>query len=94
MTSPRMTTANETIRHLVQAGAFLADLALNEDLPMEVRREASRLVRHYPTLSTARLLAYQMGIKDEVPQSSWLDGYGHGALTDSLADRVSRLIYE
>ncbi|MHC6218427.1 BPSL0761 family protein [Stenotrophomonas acidaminiphila] len=89
-----MTTATESIRHLIQTGAFLVDLALNDELPGSVRREASRLVRHYPTLSMVRLLAYQMGVKEEIPQSSWLEGYKHGPLTESLSDKVSRLIYE
>lgn len=69
-----MTTAIETVRHITQAGAFLVELALNEDLPREVRREASRLVRHYPTLSMTRRLARALGVDEQIPDPSWLAG--------------------
>ncbi|WP_156117177.1 BPSL0761 family protein [Xanthomonas sacchari] len=88
-----MTTTVETIRHITQAGAFLVELALNEDLPREVRREACRLVRHYPTLGMAKQLARILGVDEQIPDPSWLTGYEHGPLTESLSDRLSRLTY-
>ncbi|WP_369934825.1 BPSL0761 family protein [Xanthomonas tesorieronis] len=89
-----MTTAAETIRHITQAGAFLVELALNEDLPREVRREACRLVRHYPTLSMTKQLARVLGVDEQIPDPSWLVAYEHGPLTESLSDRLSRLTYK
>ncbi|MCC4622716.1 hypothetical protein LL965_22785 [Xanthomonas cassavae CFBP 4642] len=45
-----MTLPDERTRNVLQAGAFLKELAGNKAVPEEVRQEAYRLLRHYPTL--------------------------------------------
>ena len=52
-----MTTPDERRRTLVQVGAFLKELRGNQSLPEPLRREAHRLLRHYPTLSGIDQLA-------------------------------------
>lgn len=52
-----MTTPSERTRNLLQCGAFLRELQLDPDQSEEVRREAQRLLRHYPTLSDVKALA-------------------------------------
>ena len=52
-----MTTPTERTRHLVQAGAFLRELRGNRKLPQQVRDEAHRLLRHYPTISDIEHIA-------------------------------------
>lgn len=45
-----MTTASERTRAMVWAGGFLIDLAQDKRLPLEVRRRAVVIARHYPTI--------------------------------------------
>ena len=52
-----MTTPTERTRHLVQAGAFLRELRGNRKRPQQVRDEAHRLLRHYPTISDIEHIA-------------------------------------
>lgn len=83
-----MTTPEERTRTLVQAGAFLVELAFDRTLPLNVRREAARLARHYPTTSDIRYTALVMPrprpiyiaplISEINPE--WTVGYKHGAL--------------
>ena len=46
-----MTMPSERTRNVLQAGAFLRQLAASQAVPKEVRQEAYRLLRHYPTVS-------------------------------------------
>lgn len=89
-----MTTPEESMRHLFQAGAFLVELALDERLPIEVRREAARLTRHYPTPECSLAVTPSViGCFLPAPEPSWFEGYRHGPLTMGLSDRVSRLYH-
>jgi hypothetical protein len=55
-----MTTPDERTRSIVQAGAFLIELARDKTLPYPIRCEAARLARHYPTTSDVRHAALAM----------------------------------
>ncbi|WP_338338981.1 BPSL0761 family protein [Xanthomonas euvesicatoria] len=89
-----MTTPKESTRHLFQAGAFLVELALDERLPVEVRREAARLTRHYPTPGGSLAVTSSIiGHFLPQPEACWFEGYRHGPLTMSLSDRISRLYH-
>ncbi|MEB1903054.1 BPSL0761 family protein [Xanthomonas campestris pv. campestris] len=90
-----MTTPEESTRHLFQAGAFLVELALDERLPIEVRREAARLTRHYPTPECSLAVTPSViGNFLPEPEPGCFEGYRHGPLTVALSDRISRLYYE
>lgn len=52
-----MTMPVERTRNLLQAGAFLKELEADTLLPEAIRREAHRLLRHYPTVHEIRLMA-------------------------------------
>ncbi len=52
-----MTLPDERTRNVLQAGAFLKELAANKAVPKEVRQEAYRLLRHYPTVSDIEAIA-------------------------------------
>ena len=52
-----MTMPSERTRNLLQAGAFLKELAANQAVPKTVRQEAYRLLRHYPTISDVEAIA-------------------------------------
>ena len=52
-----MTMPAERSRTVIQAGAFLKELRANGDLPEEIRREAHRLLRHYPSVLHIELVA-------------------------------------
>jgi hypothetical protein len=54
-----MTTPYERTRNLIQAGAFLKALEEMEELPADVRYQATRLSRHYPTVGDIRHIAAQ-----------------------------------
>jgi hypothetical protein len=75
-----MTMPDERTRTILQAGAFLKELQADPSLPERVRREATRLLRHYPTLSDVKFLAQQQtlfaGVKsltDEIDPQWWED---------------------
>ncbi|WP_016854025.1 BPSL0761 family protein [Halomonas smyrnensis] len=50
-----MTTPAERTRTVIQARAFLIDIAQNLSLPESHRHEARRLLRHYPTQEDMRM---------------------------------------
>lgn len=45
-----MTTPDERTRALLWAGGFLVELARNDSLPLNVRRHAVAIARHFPTI--------------------------------------------
>lgn len=79
-----MTLPSERTRNLLQPGCFLMELRANESLPDRVRKEADRLLRHYPTVTEFRLLAKIeasfMGSNVLTPDfsTSWFKGYPLG----------------
>lgn len=50
-----MTMPDERTRAVMQARQFLQELAMETELPATVRREAQRLLRHYPRLNDMAL---------------------------------------
>lgn len=52
-----MTMPAERSRTVIQAGAFLKELRANQYLPEEIRSEAHRLLRHYPSVLNIELVA-------------------------------------
>lgn len=44
-----MTMPNERARSVIDAAELLRDISLNLELPTGLRREAKRLLRHYPS---------------------------------------------
>ncbi|MGX2085603.1 BPSL0761 family protein [Xanthomonas axonopodis] len=86
-----MTLPDERTRNLLQAGAFLKELAGNQAVPKSVREEAYRLLRHYPTLSDVEAIAQHEEQLRELTRSAfvrpyltsqfeqeWLHGYPKG----------------
>lgn len=79
-----MTTPDERRRTIVQTGAFLKELRGDDALPENVRREAHRLLRHYPSLREIDQLAKaSAGAWGGSPLGAehdpdWLRGYAHG----------------
>lgn len=82
-----MTTPDERTRNLLQAGAFLKELREDETVPEEIRREAYRLLRHYPTVYEVMMLAElekrTTGIFYLTPdiEKGWFSSYRFGAHT-------------
>ena len=76
-----MTTPTERQRALLQAGAFLKQLAADASLPDDVRVEAHRLLRHFPRRSDLPFLAEVAALPQPGPeeQAHWLRGYAQGA---------------
>ena len=74
-----MTTPTERVRNLVQAGALLKELRADESLPAELRNEAERLLRHYPTIAELRMLAMNCSMLTTEFDPSWLRDYRFGA---------------
>ena len=78
-----MSTPLEHTRHLIQAGAFLTDLSSDDRIPVEIRNEAKRLLRHYPTVCFVESLANSaVGIVgpmlDGRIDPEWCSGYRKG----------------
>lgn len=80
-----MTIPEERTRNLLQAGAFLKELRKDETVTEEIRQEANRLLRHFPTVFEVRQLAelekHTTGIFYLTPDidSSWFSSYRFGA---------------
>jgi len=83
-----VTTRDERTRHILQAGAFLKELRADTKLPKAIRREAIRLLRHYPTVMDLRLLAeieksvLGCGLLTPEFDPSWITAYKFGAHFD------------
>lgn len=52
-----MTTEVERTRALLWGGAFLMEVARNKDLPLDVRRQAAVIARHFPTIEQVAVMA-------------------------------------
>jgi hypothetical protein len=76
-----MTTPTERMRNLVQAGALLKEIRANESLPEQLRKEAARLLRHYPTVSELQMLATSCELLTIDFDPDWIRGNRLGAHT-------------
>lgn len=66
-----MTMPHERTRSVVQAREFLEELRKRADLPESVRREAHRLLRHYPSDSELDLTAELVPMWWGKPGEEW-----------------------
>ena len=67
-----MTTPTERTRNLVQTGALLKEMRADESLPVILRSEADRLLRHYPTVDDLRMLASDSSMLTTVFDPNWV----------------------
>ena len=70
-----MTMAAERTRNVLQAGAFLRELAASKVVPKSIREEAYRLLRHYPTVSDIEAIAQHEERLLELTQSAFVRPY-------------------
>lgn len=68
-----MTMPDERTRAVMQARHLLQQLAVETELPAKVRREAQRLLRHYPRLSDMELAHLALPTWFGSPRVSELD---------------------
>lgn len=79
-----MTTPSERTRNLLQAGVFLKELRAGPSPPERVRKEAHRLLRHFPTVGDLHTLALieasSLGsnILTSPFDAAWCEGYRFG----------------
>jgi len=52
-----MTLPNERTRALLWAGGYLIELARDDSLPLEIRRQAVLIARHFPTIEDVAAMA-------------------------------------
>jgi hypothetical protein len=85
-----MTMPHERTRALVWAGGFLVDLAHNKKLPVEIRRSAVVIARHFPTIEQIANMAmlqdpagFDAGLTSPNANPEWCAGMKHGPLTYS-----------
>ena len=65
-----MTTPDERMRALVWAGGFLIELARDKSLPLDLRRRAVVIARHFPTIEDVSSMAgfrHSSGLGLDVP---------------------------
>ena len=65
-----MTTPDERTRALVRAGGFLIELARDKSLPLDVRRRAVVIARHFPTIEEVSAMAQ---FRHPTGLGMWLD---------------------
>lgn len=87
-----MTTPSERARSLVWAGAFLVELNKDQTLPLNIRRTAAVIARHFPTTRDIQRMASAPFPDVEVAFSAeladWLKDYPQGPLLDSTRLRL------
>lgn len=80
-----MTNAVERTRALLWGGAFLMEVARNKDLPLEIRRQATNIARHFPTIEDVESMAVtqnadpfglEMAKPDEIPSDTQMGKFG------------------
>lgn len=76
-----MTTPVERMRNLVQAGALLKEIRADDSLPANLRKEANRLLRHYPTVSELQSLAMNCTMLTVEVDEDWVRTSRCGAHT-------------
>ena len=81
-----MTLPDERTRALLQAGSFLIQLARDDRLPLDVRKRAIVVARHFPTIEDVSHLAMfkhpsGFGIELASPRDTeWAEGCPCGPL--------------
>ena len=65
----------ERTRNLIQAGAFLREISANSALPLAIRTEAYRLLRHFPSVSDVEAIAANEARLMQVTKSSLIRNY-------------------
>jgi hypothetical protein len=85
-----MSTTEERSRALVWAGGFLVQVNRNRNLPLELRRQATVIARHFPTIEVVRRLPTHVelfvpgaGHVSRTELETWCNGLEHGPLKDS-----------
>src|SRR3546814_14556442 len=75
---------------LFRSGGVLVDLAHNNKLPVEVRRSAVVIARHFPTIEQITHMAmlqdpagFDAGLSSPNANPEWCEGMKHGPLTFS-----------
>jgi len=85
-----MTTPYERSRALISAGGFLIELARDERLPLDVRQQAVRTARHFPTIEQVAHLAatlasssspFGLHLEDPEAHAEWAEDCKYGPLT-------------
>ena len=85
-----MSTPGERARAVVWAGALVVQLSRNGSLPLELRRQATVIARHFPTIEDVARLPTQADFLapdgDRLSQKeldAWCTELENGPLTDS-----------
>ncbi len=78
-----MTMPDERSRALVWAGGFLIELARDKSLPLQTRRRAVSIARHFPTIEQLESMAVSdplVGLAPPPSNPSWLEDCKFGPL--------------
>jgi hypothetical protein len=82
-----MTIPEERTRALLWAGGFLIELARDDSLPLEIRRRAVVIARHFPTIEDVSAMALfrhssglGMGLASPREACSWAEDCLYGPL--------------
>lgn len=85
-----MSTHDERVRALVLAGGFLIQISRDQSLPLDLRRQATVIARHFPTienvdalLAPEDLLEIGPDCLDQKRLETWCSELKHGPLTGS-----------
>jgi hypothetical protein len=82
-----MTLPNERTRALLWAGGYLIELARDDSLPLEIRRHAVLIARHFPTIedvAAMALLRHPIGHAAVLAPPDEVDMGGEGGRFDPL----------
>ena len=82
-----MTLPVERTRALLWAGGFLIELARDQRVPLEVRRSAVVIARHFPTIEDIAFMAkfrhpsgFGVGLASPHETPSWAEDFKFGPL--------------
>lgn len=84
-----MSTTEERTRALVWAGGFLVQISRDRTLPPELRRQATVIARHFPTIEDVALLSMHADFcapngsrASQEELDAWSIDMKHGPLTE------------
>ena len=84
-----MTMPNERTRAMVWAGGFLIELARDNQLPLDIRRRAVVIARHFPTMEQISMMArfrhpsgLGIGLESPFEDPGWTAECRFGPLSD------------
>jgi hypothetical protein len=94
-----MTMPDERTRAMLWGGAFLIEVARDRSLPLDLRRQAVVIARHFPTIEDVKSMAIalrcipfavELALPEEIPPDTEIGKFGPLTLSTRLGWPVDK----